>query len=245
MMRGVAAGIALFVTLFAVGCAGTEQAAAPPEAQAPGVDRTAAAQAFVRASLAGKNPVRDAAVPKGFRLRESRTDNVALAFPHGWQALTSMDARFPGVMQMFGKLNHGLATALGALSLPDGPLKLVGFDPRTLHGLATTATVMVVRADPDAPYPEWSAGIIRYTRGLPSVHGPIRARKVDHPLGSALRLDYVRRYGSGPRIATIQFVVNSGETGYIVTYSTHPKLMKRYAAQFAASARTLRQAEPA
>ena len=43
----------------------------------------------------------------------------------------------------------------------------------------------------------------------------------------------------------LQFFVNSGETGYVITFSTHPKLMKRYAAQFAASARTLRQADPA
>jgi hypothetical protein len=244
-MRGLSAGIALLAVLALAGCAGAEQAAQPAEPQAPAVDRTAAAQAFLRASLAGKNPVREAAVPKGFRLRQSRSDNVALAFPHGWQALTSMDARYPGVVQMFGRLNHGLASAVGALSLPDGPLKLLGFDPRTLHGLATTATVMVVSADTEEPYAAWSSEIIRYTRGLPSVHGPIRATKVDHPLGAALRLDYIRRYGKGPRIATVQFVVNSGETGYIVTYSTHPKLMKRYAAQFAASARTLRQADPA
>jgi len=244
-MRGVLVTVALLASLFLAGCAGTEQAAPPPESEAPAVDRTTAAQSFLRASLAGKNPVREAAVPRGFRLRESRIDNVALAFPHGWQALTPMDARFPGVMQMFGRINHGLATAVGALSLPDGPLKLLGFDPRTLHGLATTASVMVVSANPEAPYEAWSVDVIRYTRGLPSVHGRVRARKVDHPLGPALRLDYVRRYGSGPRIATVQFFVNSGETGYVVTYSTHPKLMKRYAAQFAASVRTLRQADPA
>jgi hypothetical protein len=244
-MRGVLVTVALLVLLLAAGCAGTEQAAPPPEDQAPAVDRTNAAQSFLRASLAGKNPVREAAVPNGFRLRESRMDNVALAFPRGWQALTSMDARYPGVMQMFGRINHGLATAVGALSLPDGPLKLLGFDPRTLHGLATTASVMVVSADPEATYEAWSVEVIHYTRGLPSVRGPVRARRVDHPLGPALRLDYVRRYADGPRIATVQFFVNSGETGYVVTYSTHPKLMKRYAAQFAASARTLRQADPA
>jgi hypothetical protein len=244
-MRGVSVALALLVLLLSAACAGTDQAAPPLEPQAPGVDRTAAAQAFMRASLAGKDAVREAAVPRGFRLRESRMDNVALAFPRGWQALTSMDARYPGVMQMFGQINHGLATAVGALSLPDGPLKLLGFDPRTLHGLATTASVMVVSANPEATYEMWSGDVIKYTRGLSSVNGPVHARKVDHPLGPALRLDYVRRYGKGPRIATVQFFVNSGETGYVVTYSTHPKLMKHYAAQFAASARTLRQAGPA
>ena len=244
-MRGVSVTVALFVLLLSSGCAGTEQAAPPEDSQAPGVDRTAAAQSYLRASLAGKNPVREAAVPRGFRLRESRMDNVALAFPRGWQALTSMDARFPGVVQMFGRINHSLATAVGALSLPDGPLKLLGFDPRTLHGLATTASVMVVSADPEAPYEAWSVDVLEYTRGLPSVRGHIRARRVDHPMGPALRLDYVRRYGHGPRIATVQFFVNSGETGYVVTYSTNPKLMKRYASQFAASVRTLRQADQA
>ncbi|HEV8248751.1 MAG TPA: hypothetical protein VGQ15_02145 [Gaiellaceae bacterium] len=244
-MRGVRASVALLVLLLLAGCAGAEQSAQPSDPQSPGVDRTAAAQAFLSASLAGKSPVREAAVPEGFRLRQSRSDNVALAFPHGWQALTSSDARYPGVMQMFGRLNRGLASSVAALSMPDGPLKLLGFDPRTLHGFATTASVMVVRANPEAPYASWSAEVTRYTRRLPSVLGRVRARKVDHPLGAALRLDYVKRYGSGPRIRTVQFFVNSGETGYIVTYATHPKLMKRYARQFEASARTLRQADQA
>jgi hypothetical protein len=241
-MRGASAAVALLVVLLSAGCAGTEQGAPPAEPEAPAVDRTAAARSFLRASLEGRNPVREAAVPRGFKLRESRMDNVALAFPRGWQALTPMDARFPGVRQTFGRINHSLATAVGALSMPDGPLKLLGFDPRTLHGLATTASVMVVSANPEAPYEAWSGKVIRYTRGLASVKSRVRARKVGHPLGPALRLDYVRRYGNGPRIATVQFFVNSGETGYVVTYSTPPKLMKHYAAQFAASARTLRQA---
>jgi predicted DNA-binding transcriptional regulator len=44
-------------------------------------------------------------------------------------------------------------------------------------------------------------------------------------------------------MATVQFFVNNGETGYVVTYATPPKLMKRYAREFAASAQTLRQAD--
>jgi hypothetical protein len=245
-MRRVPVGVALLVVLLLAGCAGTDRPAAPDsEPQATAVDRSAAARAFVAASLAGKRPAAEAAVPQGFHLRQSHTDNVALAFPRGWQALTSSDARYPGTMQMFGQINRGLASAVAALSLPDGPLKLLGFDPRTLHGLATTASVMVVRANPDAPYARWSGEVLRQMRGLPSTDGRIRARKVAHPLGAALRLDYFRRYGGGHRIATLQFFVNSGETGYIVTFATHPKLMKRYAAQFVASARTLREADRA
>lgn len=244
-MRGVSAGVALPFVLLLAACAGTEQAAEPPEPQAPAVDRTAAAQAFLRASLTGRSPAREAALPRGFKLRESRTGNVALAFPRGWQALTTTDARFPGVVQMFGRVNHGLATAVAALSMPDGPLKLLGFDPRTLGGLATTASVVVVRANPEAPFGAWSVKVIRYTRSLPSVEGRVRAQRVEHPLGAALRLDYVRHYAKGPRIATVQFFVNSGEIGYVITYATRPRLMTRYAEQFAASARTLRQVDPA
>jgi hypothetical protein len=245
-MRRLPAVVALLVVLPLAGCAGAEQAASPaPELQPVALDRSAAAQAFVAASLAGRSPIREAAVPRGFRLRESHSDNVALAFPRGWQALTSNDARFPGTMQMFGRLNRGLASAVAALSMPDGPLKLLGFDPRTLDGLATTASVMVVSANPDASYAIWSDRVVRQTRRLPSTDGRINARRVDLPLGSALRLHYFRRYGDGRRIATLQFFVNHGELGYIVTFATHPKLMKRYAAQFAASARTLREADPA
>jgi hypothetical protein len=242
-MRRVPAVVALLVVLPLAGCAGAERAASP-EPEPAAVDRTAAAQAFVASSL-GKRPNHQAAVPRGFRLRESHSDNVALAFPSGWQALTANDARFPGVMQMFGRLKRGLASAVAALSMPDGPLKLLGFDPRTLDGLPTTASVMIVSVNPDAPYRSWSDEIVRQTRRLPSTDGRIRASKVDHPLGATLRLDYFRRYGQGSRIATVQFFVNRGETGYIVTFATHPKLMKRYAAQFATSARTLRAADPA
>jgi hypothetical protein len=99
--------VALLVGLSLTGCAGVEQAAAPaPQPEPAAVDRSGAAQAFVAASLAGKRSAREAAVPRGFRLRESRSDNVALAFPRGWQALTSTDARFPGTTQMFGELNR-------------------------------------------------------------------------------------------------------------------------------------------
>jgi hypothetical protein len=142
-------------------------------------------------------------------------------------------------MQMFSRLNRGLGAAIAALSLPDGPLKLLGFDPRTLHGYTTTASVMLTPARPGASYAEWSAQAIRATRRLPSIQGPVRARRVDHPLGDALRLEYVRRYGTGPRISTLQYVVTRGSTTYVVTYSTLPRLMARYAKQFAASALTL------
>jgi len=243
-MRRVPAVVALLVVLPLAGCAGADRAASPvPQAEPPAVDRTAAAQAFVSAALTRKRVAREAAIPDGFRLRESRSDNVALAFPGGWQALTSRDARFPGVMQMFGRINRGLASAVAALSMQDGPVKLLGFDPRTLHGFATTASVMVVSVNPDAAYASWSGQVVRRTRGLPSTDGRIHVTKVEHPLGAALRLDYFRRYGDGRRIATLQFFVNRGDTGYIVTYATHPKLMKQYAKQFAASAGTLRETD--
>src|SRR5215210_1222483 len=189
-MRRVPVVVALLV-LPLTGCAAAEQASAPtPQPEPAAVDRSAAAEAFVSATFAGKRPAPEPAVPRGFRLRESRPDNVALAFPHGWQALTSSDARYPGVMQMFGEINRGVASAVAALSMPDGPLKLLGFDPRTLRGFATTASVMMVNANPDAPYSRWSGQVLRQTRRLPSTDGRDRASKVDHPLGAALRLQY-------------------------------------------------------
>jgi hypothetical protein len=138
-MRRTLAALLLAGGLGLTGCGGADRAASP-EPELPGVDRTEAAQQFVSDALAGKRPANEAPVPSGFRLRESRADNVALAFPPGWQALTSVDARFPGVMQMFGQLNRGLGSAVAALSMPDGPLKLLGFDPRTTDGFATTAS---------------------------------------------------------------------------------------------------------
>ena len=246
-MRSRPATIAVFAILALTGCAaGLEEDTTPDSQPAPAaVDRTEAAQAYIAASVAQKPAVAEVEVPNGFRLRQSRADNVALAFPPRWQALTSQDARYPGVMPMFGQLNRGLAATIGALSMPDGPVKLVGFDPRTLDGLATTASVMVVSVNPAASYADWRGKVVRQTRRLPSTHGRVRARNVAHPLGAALRLEYLRRYGNGRPIATLQYFVNRGETGYVVTYMARPKVMRRLAGQFAASARTLREADPA
>jgi hypothetical protein len=102
---------------------------------------------------------------------------------------------------------------------------------------------MIVSARPGVSYADWSAEAVWWVRRLPSVEGRIRSRRDAHPLGDALRHEYVRLYGVGPRIATLQFFVTRGKTSYIVTYAAVPKLMKRDTARFLASARTLRNVD--
>jgi hypothetical protein len=233
---------ALLTAATLAGCAGGEPTGAP-EPEPPAVDRTAAAQALLGDALAGRRAAREAPVPAGYRLRLARSEHVGLAFPPGWQALTAQDARFPGVTQMFARLDPRLGSAVAALSMPDGPIKLLGFDRLRGAGFATIASVMVGRARPGVTYEEWSADAARHIRELPSVRGRVLTRKVDLPLGDALRLEFVRAYDSGARLATLQYVVVRGETLYIVTFATRPRLVPRYARAFAASARTLRRVD--
>src|SRR5918996_364561 len=156
---------ALLATAALAGCAGggraAETAAEPPP---PLVDRSDAVQALLADSLAGRSPARVAPVPAGYRLRLARSDHVGLAFPPGWQALTSNDARFPGVGQMFGRLDPRLGSAVAALSLADGPMKLLGFDWEPGASFTTTATVMVGGIEAGSSYREWSADAARRVR---------------------------------------------------------------------------------
>lgn len=219
----------LLVPLAAAGCAGAE---ADEQGDGPRPN------GLVSAAIARTQA---APLPKGFHLRESREARVGLAFPPGWQALTATDARFPGVMQMFGKLNRGLARSVAALSVPDGPMKLLGFDPRFEDGFATTASVMAVRTDADTRWEEWSRRMRAYVERLPSRRSGIESCRVELPLGDALRLEYLRTYGSASRrIATLQYFVAAGDRAYIVTFATLPELKRRYAPLFTASAETLR-----
>jgi hypothetical protein len=104
---------------------------------------------------------------------------------------------------------------------------------------------MIVSARPGVSYADWSAEAVRWVRRLPSVEGRIRSRRVAHLLGDALRLEYVRCYGDGPRIADRDAPVlrDAWQDHYIVTYAAVPKLMKRDTARFLASARTLRNVD--
>jgi hypothetical protein len=247
MGRSFAMIAALLASAALAGCAGGEPSATPaPEpaaAEPPATDRREAVQALLGDALAGRSPAREAPVPAGYRLRLARSDHVALAFPPGWQALTSRDARFPGVGQMFARLDPRLGSAVAALGAVDGPMKLLGFDRRGQAGFATTASVMLGRVRPGVAYEEWSVDAVRRVRDLPSVQGRVLKRKVELPLGEALRLEFVRAYAGGSRIATLQYLVVRGETLYIVTYATRPGLVARYARAFAASARTLRRVD--
>jgi hypothetical protein len=227
----------LLLSLLVAGCAAGEERAVPEPAVDSG-ERVGQllGDAFSEAPARARAPI-----PEGYRLRESRRDDVALAFPPGWQALTSVDARFPGVLETFGVYNRGLAVAVAALGVPDGPMKLLGFDPRLARGFATTASVMKVTAQVGVPYERWSAHVLRRTRALPTTQGRIESGRVRLPLGEALRLRFTRVYGKGGRpLATLQYVVVRGPSAYFVTYSTLPSLQRRYEPLFARSVRTLR-----
>lgn len=230
------AGVAL------AGCGGVpaDEAASPSEPA--GFENRAAAEAFLADALAHrKRPTAPAAVPEGFRLRTVSEAGLALALPPRWAALRSKDARHPGVLRMFGGLASELGPAVAALATPDSPLKLFAFDPRLHGGFPTTASVVQTQIEPGVPYATWSAEAVAYVERMPTRRGAIVSGRVDLPYGQALRLEYAKR--SGDRVvATVQYVVVSGERETILTLTTLPALKARYERLFEASLRTLRPA---
>lgn len=223
------------------GCGGSAaDEAAPPEHPA-GVENRAAAERFLAEALAHPKPAPVAPVPAGFRLRTVTDAGIALALPRRWAALRSRDARHPGTLRLLGGVSAEVGPAVAALAFPDSPLKLVAFDPRFERGFATTASVVQAQIEPDVPYETWSARIVAHVRKLSSVRGAVSAERVSLPFGNALRLDYTK-LSSKRLVATVQYVVVSGEQQTIVTLTTLPSLKHRYERLFAASLRTLRPA---
>ena len=223
------------------GCgAATTDEAAPP-LQPAGVESRAAAERYLANALTQRKPPAAAPVPAGFRLRTMADAGIELALPPRWAALRPHDARRPGALRLMGGLSAELGTAVAALAFPDSPLQLVAFDPRFERGFATTASVLQAQIKPDVPYETWSSQIVAHVRELPSLRGTVSARTVDLPFGKALRLESAKRSGT-KLVATVQYVVVSGERQTIVTLTTLPALKTRYERLFAASLRTLRPA---
>jgi hypothetical protein len=224
------------------GCgAATADEAAPP-AQPAGAEIRAAAERYLAEALAPREPVPVAPVPTGFRLRKMSEAGIALALPPRWAALRPQDARQPGTRRLMGGLSAELGPVVAALAFPDSPLKLVAFDPRFERGFATTASVLQAQVKPDVPYETWSSQVVAHVRDLPSLHGAVSAKTVGLPFGKALRLEYAKRSGNR-LVATVQYVVVSGERQTIVTLTTLPALKTRYERLFAASLRTLQPAD--
>jgi hypothetical protein len=226
-------------SLVLAGCgAATADEAAPP-AQPPGVESRAAAERYLAEALADRARAVVAPVPAGFRLRTVSDAGIALALPPRWAALRAHEARQPGTLRLMGGLSAELGPAVAALAFPDSPLKLVAFDPRFERGFATTASVLQAQIEADVPYETWSSRVVAHVRGLPSLRGAVSARTVSLPFGKALRLEYAKR--SGERVvATLQYIVVSGEQQTIVTLTTLPQLKRGYERLFDQSVRTLR-----
>jgi hypothetical protein len=212
----------------AVGCGAGPRSAA--DQGAPG------AAPATRAASAERSV---ASVPRGFRARRVGNTGLSIALPKEWAALRGPDAAWPGVIQTFARLDPELALTLRGLAVPDSPLALVGFDRSFTRGFATTATVMVLPATPGLAFREWAPTVRRRIARWPAVVGQVRASREVLGAGEALRLEFTRRGGPDGRLATVQYTLVRGGFTYVVTYTTLPSALRRYAPLFRRSAATL------
>jgi len=235
MRSGVAHGalVAVAAAALAAGCGGGRKAPPPEPVTAPLRPYEAqAAEQFLAEQLA---PVRRTAavVPAGYRVRRLTDAGFAVAFPPDWQVLQHRDAVWPGVIPTLAHVNRGLAPYLAALVTPDSPLKLFGFDRRTMHGVATTATVIVSRQRHGAAYADWSPAVLEELRGLRGV-GAVEGRHLTIPAGDAMLVQY--RRGS---IGTLQLFAVRGDSIVTLTLTARAASVRRYRSMFLRVARSL------
>ena len=237
---GLRATLALLgtVAFAAVGCAGGSE----PEVEEQRVAQQPEevdARAMLADAAADRPMARPGVTPPGFRRRTATADGFSIALPRRWHALRPSDARSPGVLQTLGRARVGLRPYLMGLSMPDSPLRLLGFAPGE-GDFATTITVLVSSMPEAVPYAQWSHRVVKQVRTLSSLRGEVRVRHLRLAAGEALRLDYERRYrSSGHRVATTQVVVASGERLFTLTLATRPNERPVHTKAFAAAARSL------
>jgi len=123
-------------------------------------------------------------------------------------------------------------------------VKMIAFDlaPSSLrNGFATNLNVVAERTA--LPLAVWRQEALKQLANVDFVVEPIWWRMVKLPAGKAVRLTYQARFNvGGKRLVTAmtQYALVNRGAAIILTYTTLPKLEKRYRATFERSARSLR-----
>ena len=123
-------------------------------------------------------------------------------------------------------------------------VKMIAFDlaPSSLRsGFATNLNVVSERTA--LPLAVWRKEALKQLARVDFVVQPIWWRMVTLPAGKAVRLTYKARFNVGGKrldTAITQYALVKNGAAVIVTYTTLPKLAKRYRATFERSARSLR-----
>jgi hypothetical protein len=167
----------------------------------------------------------------------------SISFPSHWRSIDYRHVATTGLLDRLVRENPSMASLLQALRSPNSGVKLFAFDPKIASGFATNLNLVVERVPAGTTPARYAAAASLQLSSLPNVIRPIRRRAVLLPAGHSERLQYGIRFTlAGRRVvtSTTQYVLVGGTTAYIVTYTTLPRLLARYASLFAATARSIR-----
>jgi hypothetical protein len=219
-MRRAAVLVLLLATLV-VGCGGSKQ---------PG------AAADVETKPAGS------LAPAGFSLRVVKGQRFSIALPKDWTSLDAHEALNSAAMKRFRKANPQLGGQMEALTQPNSPIKLLAIAPGPKGGFLTNLNVLVSHIPAAVPFETWSAAEVADIQNVPTVKG-LKHDEITLQPGRAVHVTYRAAFNrpSGPFVAVVhQYLVKSGPTLYVLTYTTQPSLERGLTKTFLQSARSFR-----
>ncbi|TML67874.1 MAG: hypothetical protein E6G11_12465 [Actinobacteria bacterium] len=168
---------------------------------------------------------------------------VSLAVPGFWVVV---DSKLPQeFVDRLSRENPRLAPFIRSLQTPNGPTKFIALDPAVREGFATNVNVVVAPVPSSMTFPAYRLALTAEIQSL--VPGQRVAQKVVTINGArAVRLRYRLRLqlGRAFTVQTLQYAFLRRGRSVVVTYTTLPGLVSRYARTFARSAATIRFSAP-
>ena len=158
-------------------------------------------------------------VPVGFRARRVPEAGAQVAVPAGWIALTRLDAVHPGAVQTLAGIDRRVVGPIGALGVPDSPLKLLVLAPVRDGRFPATITLVVADAGAPQPFGAWARRASAALLSRTQVHGPVSSRHVRLHVGKALRLSYRRVSGGAPAATVAYLALGGGRVYYLALTS--------------------------
>ena len=178
------------------------------------------------AGCGSKEAVLPVEIPAGFTTRSVAEPAFSIALPRGWR---SFDAR----PRATADYSAAMRAELELLGRRDTPIKLIGIAPSPRGTFVTNMNVLQTNVPSELSFDDLAKNEARQIKAAAKVKA-IRQDETRVPAGRTLRLRYRARSGA----VIHQYFVRHGDDLYILTYTTSPTRLARYAKIFDVSAHT-------
>lgn len=167
----------------------------------------------------------------------------SIGLPSTWRSIDYRQVATTDLLDRLVRENPSMAPLLQGLRNPSTSVKLFAFDPKVSSGFATNLNLVVQQVPAGTTLEQYAEAAFGQLAQIPNVIRPVRRQSTQLPAGPCVRARYgIRLTFSGRRIvtSTTQYVLVNGTRAYVVTYTTLPKLLGRYASVIIATARSIR-----